>query len=393
MALVVNGGIMNKFKALLAATALVAAVLTPSAAQSAPLVVPKTAWPVCSDVRITYCIESATVQSIGGVSEPLVWAPVAESKTFGGLWTTATWATSHPVVEGTTGYDGVFFNVKAANAFTNHLSIDVLPATKGGVLAENAAAKGYATSLSPDDIVTFTARIGEILPGVSIGVGSSINLTTGTGANGATITFAGTAVPVAEAANKSSCTGETGVAVNDGNQLGAFMIVENDDQGFGVDGLSGKMNITSNGTCETSTPSWDQNTASLTWTASAPHFKKDGTTVNLGVYRAVIPAADAAILWGLTRPEDAVSALTISVTNDGTDKTTAVKKVAYKKGNIIIEHSGFQYSKNTFVIKKKAGYKKFASIKKRTCVQIKKADRGADKIVQKAGACPTGYKG
>ena len=384
---------MNKFKALLAASALVAAVLTPSAAQSAPLVVPKTAWPVCSDVRITYCIESATVQSIGGVAEPLVWTPVAESKTYGGLWTTATWATSHPVVEGTTGYDGLFFNVKSANAFTNHLSIDVLPATKGGVLAENAAAKGYATSLSPDDIVTFTARIGEILPGVSSGVGSSINLTTGTGANGATLTFAGTAVPVAEAANKSSCTGETGVAVNDGNQLGAFMIVENDDQGFGVDGLSGKMNITSNGTCETSTPSWDANTASLTWSASAPHFKKDGKTINLGVYRAVIPAADAAILWGLTRPEDAVSALTISVTNDGTDKVTAVKKVAYKKGNIIIEHSGFQFSKNTFVIKKKAGYKKFAPIKNRTCVQIKKSDRGADKITQKAAACPVGYKG
>jgi hypothetical protein len=296
------------------------------------------------------------------------------------------------VVEGTTGYDGLFFNVKAANAFTNHLSIDVLPATKAGVLAEGAN-KGYATSLSPDDIVTFTARIGEILPGVSIGVGSSINLTTGTGDNGATLTFSGTAVPVAEAANKSSCSNETGVAVNDGNELGAFMIVENDDQGFGVDGLSGKMNITSNGTCETSTPTWDSNTGSLTWSASAPHFKKDGATVNLGVYRAVIPAADAAILWGLTRAEDAVSALTISVTNDGTDKVTAVKKVAYKGGNIIIEHTGFQYSKNTFVIKKKSSYKKFASIKKRTCVQVKPKNRGADKIVQKAGACPVGYKG
>jgi hypothetical protein len=384
---------MKKIKGLVAVAALVAAVLTPSAAQSAPLVVPKTAWPVCSDVRITYCIESATIQSIGGVAEQLVWTPVAESKTYGGFWTTATWATSHPVVEGTTGYDGLFFSVKGANPFVNHLSLDVLPATKTGVLAENATAKSYATSLSLDDIVTFTARIGDIVTGVSIGTGSTLNITTGTGANGATITFSGTAVPVAEAANKSSCTSETGVAVNDGNQLGAFMVVENDDNGFGVDGLTGKMNITSNGTCEISTPSWDTNTGSMTWIASAPHFKKDGTSVNLGVYRAVIPAADAAILWGLTRPEDAVSALTISVTNDGTDKTTAVKKVAYKKGNIIIEHSGFQYSKNTFVIKKKSSYKKFAPIKNRTCVQIKKANRGPDKITQKAAACPVGYKG
>jgi hypothetical protein len=374
---------MNKIKGLLAATALVAAALVPSSAQAAPLSVPKSSWPVCSDVRVDYCIESATIQSIGGVAEPLTWTPVASSK-FGGLWTTGTWATARP----TELYAGLFFDVKAANAFTNHLGADVLPATAAGVLAEQTAAPGYQVSLNADDVISFKVRIGEILPGVSIGVGATMNITR----EGQTLTFSGTAVPVAEAANIRQCSTEDGVASADSNQLSAYVIVENDDMGFGVDGLSGKMNITSNGVCNLSTPSWDSNTGSLTWTASAPHFKKDGT-INLGVYRAVIPGADAAVLWGLTNPAQAASALTISVANDGTGKVAAVKKVAYKGGNIIIEHSGFQYSANKFVIKKKASYKKFAPIKMRTCKQTKPALPGPNVLKQKAGACPTGYKG
>lgn len=374
---------MNKFKGLLAAAALVAVALVPSSAQAAPLAVPKTSWPVCSDVRVDYCVESATIQSIGGVAEPLTWTAVASSK-FGGLWTTAAWSTNHAGV----GYDGLFFDVKAANVFTNHLMADVLPATSAGVMAEQTGAAGYQVSLNPDDVITFTVRIGEILPGISIGVGSTMNITR----DGQTLTFSGTAVPVAEAANVRQCSTEDGVASADSNQLSAFVIVENDDMGFGVDGLTGKMNITSNGTCELSTPSWDSNTGSLTWTASAPHFKKDGS-INLGVYRAVIPAADAAVLWGLTDPSKAASALTVSVANDGTGKIAAIKKVSYKKGNIIIDHTGFQYSKNKFVIKKKAGYRGFAPIKVRTCKQTKPSAPGPNTLKQKAGACPAGYKG
>lgn len=374
---------MKKFKGLLAASALVAAALVPSSAQAAPLSVPKSSWPVCSDVRLDYCVESATIQSIGGVAEPLTWTPVAASK-FGGLWTTATWAS----VRATEPYAGLFFDVKAANAFTNHIGADVLPATAAGVLAEQAAAPGYQVSLNADDVISFKVRIGEILPGVSIGVGATMNITR----EGQTLTFSGTAVPVAEAANVRQCSTEDGVASADSNQLSAYVIVENDDMGFGVDGLSGKMNITSNGVCNLSTPSWDSNTGSLTWTASAPHFKKDGT-INLGVYRAVIPGADAAVLWGLTNPAQAASALTVSVANDGTGKVAAIKKVAYKGGNIIIEHSGFQYSANKFVIKKKPGYKKFAPLKMRTCKQSKPALPGPDVLKQKAGACPAGYKG
>jgi hypothetical protein len=374
---------MKKFKGLLAAVALVGVGLVPTSAQAAPLSVPKTSWPVCSETRVDYCVESATIQSIGGVAEPLTWTPVASSK-FGGLWTTATWATTRAANP----YAGLFFDVKAANAFTNHLGADVLPATAAGVLAEQAAVPGYQVSLNPDDVISFKVRIGEILPGVSIGVGATMNIARA----GQTLTFSGTAVPVAEAANPRQCSTADGVATADSNQLSAYVIVENDDQGFGLDGLSGKMNITSNGVCNLSTPSWDSNTGSLTWTASAPHFKKDGT-VNLGVYRAVIPGADAAVLWGLTNPAQAASALTISVANDGTGKVAAIKKVAFKGGNIIIEHSGFQYSANKFVIKKKPGYRGFSAIKMRTCKQTKPALPGPNVLKQRAGACPTGYKG
>ena len=67
------GVIVNKFKGLVAAVALMASVLVPGTAQAAPLVVPKTSWGVCSETKVTYCIESATIQSIGSVAEPLVW--------------------------------------------------------------------------------------------------------------------------------------------------------------------------------------------------------------------------------------------------------------------------------------------------------------------------------
>ena len=374
---------MKKFKGLLAAVALIGVGLVPTSAQAAPLAVPKTSWPVCSDVRIDYCVESASIQSIGGAAEPLTWTPVASSK-FGGLWTTATWATTRAADP----YAGLFFDVKAANPFTSHLGADVLPATAAGVLAEQTEVPGYQVSLNPDDVISFKVRIGEILPGVSIGVGATMNITRA----GQTLTFSGTAVPVAEAANPRQCSTEDGVASADSNQLGAYVFVENDDQGFGPEGLTGRMNITSNGICNLSTPSWDETTGSLTWTASAPHFKKDGT-VNLGVYRAVIPAADAAVLWGLTDPARAASALNISVANDGTGKVAAIRKVSFRSGNIIIEHSGFQYSTNKFVIKKKPGFRGFSAIKMRTCKQKKPSLPGANTIRQRAGACPSGYRG
>jgi hypothetical protein len=400
------GEIMKKFKALVAAAALVASVLVPGVAQAAPLVVPKASWPVCSETKITYCIESATIQSIGSVAEPLVWvasgsaeagataaavAPTVTTvagKALAGHWTTPTWATDG---HADLGYDGIFINVQPANPFVNHLMADVVP-TKGGATINQANQTdnaNFATSLNLDEIISFKVRTGDIIPGVTIGVGSTMTVAVGVGF----LTFTGTPVIVAEASSARACGNEDGVAVANMNQLAAFVIVENDDNGFGVEGLTGRMNVTSNGTCEMSTPVWNEATGELTWKASSPHFAKDGVTPNLGIYRAVIPAADAAILFGLTDPKKAASALTVSVANDGTNKVAAIKKVSYLRGNIIIEHSGFQYSVNTFKIKKNPKYKNFSALKMRTCKQTKPALPGANVIKQKAGACPVGYKG
>ena len=205
-------------------------------------------------------------------------------------------------------------------------------------------------------------------------------------ANGNTITISGNPTPVAIARSTADCTGETGKAVAVSNQLQLFVLSENDDAGFGVDGLSGKMTVSSNGSCGLSTPVWDSAAKAMTWTAQAPHFAPDGETVNQGFYRAIIPANDAKLLWGLTNPADAASALTISVSNEAGGAVTAVTKVAYKGGNILIDSSGFHYSKPKFKITKNNRYKtKAYSI---TCVKGKQSK----KVTGKAPVCPAGFK-
>ena len=84
----------------------------------------------------------------------------------------------------------------------------------------------------------------------------------------------------------------------------------------------------------------------FTWRVAAPHFAPDGVTVNRGFYKAVIPTADAALLWGLANPKDAATALDISLITEESGATNAFTKViSVKNGNIIIDIAGFQYSR------------------------------------------------
>jgi hypothetical protein len=119
---------------------------------------------------------------------------------------------------------------------------------------------------------------------------------------------------------------------------------------------------------------------------AAPHFAPDGKTVNRGFYRASIPVNDAALLWGLTDPKRAAQALTISVTEDDGGPSTAVNSVSVKGGRILIEASGFQYSKPTIKIKKNLKYKGFAKKKTLACVKSGKT------IKFKGYVCPTGFR-
>ena len=436
---------MKKFKVAAIAAAFIFTTLSPVPATAAPLVLPTGNWPVCDQVKINYCVESVSIQSIGSATETLLWSATgaasgsaypegaietkASAKALPGMWSNPTWSTyGHADY----GYDGIFIKVSTANQFTNHLSFEVVPvkvdagATKqanqlsgiaapespidpvplpiadetgalpeeivsGEEFAEPVANSSYQASLNPNDTIIATVRIGEVMPGIALGIGRVVDVNSTLAGK---LTFTGTPVFTAEATSTRDCNSDQGIAVANSYQIMAFMIVENDDQGFGVDGLSGKMSVTSNAACEFSTPTWDANTGSISWVAAAPHYAADGVTLNRGFYRAVIPAEDALLLWGLANPADAKLALTVSVTNDGTDKQTAIKNISFRKGAIRIEFSNFTFSKNTFVIKKNRGYSKFVSKKSLTCTKLASNIKPGNNVikVKNAYACPAGYK-
>ena len=436
---------MRKLKAAAIAAAFIFTTLSPVPATAAPLVLPTGNWPVCDQVRINYCVESVSIQSIGSATETLLWSAsgaasgstypegaietTASANALPGMWSNPTWSTyGHADY----GYDGIFIRVSTANQFSNHLSFEVVPvkvdggATKqanqlsgiaapespidpvplpiedesgelpeeivaGEEFAEPVANPMYQASLNPNDTVIATVRIGEIMPGISLGIGRVVDVNSTLAGK---LTFTGTPVFTAESRSTRDCNSDQGIAVANSYQIMAFTIVENDDQGFGVDGLSGKMSVTSNAACEFSTPTWDANTGSISWVAAAPHYAADGVTLNRGFYRAVIPAEDALLLWGLTNPAQAKLALTVSVTNDGTDKQTSIKNISFRKGAIRIEFSNFTFSKNTFVIKKNKSYRGFAPKRTLTCTKLASNDKPGKKVirVKNAYACPTGYK-
>jgi hypothetical protein len=152
------------------------------------------------------------------------------------------------------------------------------------------------------------------------------------------------------------------------------------------------MFVGSNGVCELSTPVWTDEDKTFTWRVAAPHFAPDGVTVNRGFYKAVIPASDAALLWGLTNPNDAATALDISLITEESGVTNAFTKViSVKNGNIIIDIAGFEYSRPKIKIGIKANYKPSKNVTKKTtitCVQGK----SQKKITAIKPACPRGYK-
>jgi hypothetical protein len=411
---------------------LCASILVPIVAQAATLNVPKTSWPVCSTARVTYCVESVSIQSPGGVVEPLTWSPsgtpasssttttttpttttapttttttptttttttpstvpVAGTSELAGVWTDPAWAVNG---HNSLGFNGVFIDAKAANVFTNEMFIEVRPVlqdpSSAKVYQANQPGTNFQTSLSPDDLYTVVLRTGDALAGVSMAIGNNLSVTPGTDANGSTLTFTGSAVPTAVAKSTNDCAGESGVAVANATELQLFLAETNDPMnGFGVDGVSGKMIVESNGGCVLATPVWISSSKTLTWTVAAPHFAVGGSTINKGFYKALIPVADAALLWGLTNPNDAATALQISVTSDGSSSSVATSSISVKGGNIIVSSTNFNFSKPTFKLSKNPKYKPSALKKKTTirCVRGKVVKR----ITAVKPMCPAGFK-
>jgi hypothetical protein len=399
-----------------AALALVTGVLAPA---QAALSVPKTPWPVCSSARTTYCVDSVSVTTAGGKIVNLTWvadgqvlasadtttvssdtatvvAPsipaLATGRSLTGRWTSLDWSANGL---DSLGYGGLYVEAKTANEFVNHVFIDVLPTitsdAKKVSLATQVDNNKYAANLDSDIYISVTVKTGEIKPGVLVGVGTNF-AGDYQSANGlSTIKFSGSPVTVPLAAKSADCTGEAGVAKANVRQLQAILFINNDGQSaFGAEGTSGDMTVSSNGTCDLSTPVWNAENKEFTWTAAAPHFAADGTTPNMGFYKAVIPAADAKLLWGLENPSDAVKALSVQVTTTESGSSSAIATIGVKNGKIIIDVSGFGYSRPKLRIAVRKDWKAPQSMQNRTTITCTKG-KAVKKITAVKPTCPSGY--
>ena len=393
-----------------------------SPAASAALNVPKSPWPVCNSARTTYCVDSVSVTTATGTSLALTWvadgqalvnpdtstalsgdtstaqsdtatvaATVATGRAITGRWTSLDWATSGL---NSLGYDGLYVEAKTANEFVNHIFIDALPtittASNKVNLATQLNNSKYAANLDSDITISVTVKTGEIKPGVLVGVGTNFvgDFTSAGGAS--TVKFSGSPVTVPLAAKSSDCSGETGVAKATVRQLQAIIFLNNEGQSaFGVEGTSGDMVVSSNGVCDLSTPVWNAEAKEFSWVAAAPHFAPDGTTLNYGFYKAIIPAVDAKLLWGLDNVNDAVKALSVQVSTVEGGTSSAVATVGVKSGKIIIDISGFQYSRPKLKVGLKKSWKQ--SMLNKTTITCTRG-MSVKKITALKPICPKGYK-
>lgn len=390
----------------------------PPAAQAA-LSVPKSPWPICSPARTTYCIEAVTITTASGVPMALTWVPtgsalvssdtstatdsstagvttiptVATGRAVAGRWTSLDWSTNDLDAFG---YTGLYVEAKTANEFVNHLYIDVLPTTldsnKSVAIANQPANPKYATNLDADLTIAVTVKTGEIKPGVLVGVGTNFTGDYSKADGQSIIKFTGSPVMVPLAAKSADCSGETGIAKANIRQLQAILFINNDGQSaFGVEGTSGDMVVSSNGVCDLSTPVWNAESKEFTWTAAAPHFAADGVTENYGFYKAIIPAADAKLLWGLENPNDAAKALSVQVSTTEGGTSSAVAAIGVLGGKIIIDISGFKYSRPKLKIALKKGWKPETSMANKFTITCT-LGKTVKKITGTKPKCPKGYK-
>jgi hypothetical protein len=394
---------------------------------NAALNVPKAAWPVCSQSRTVFCVESISVTTLSGGTVALTWVPdgvalapidtstatvdtstatsdtstapivttptLSTGRAISGRWTSLDWSDKGLDV---LGYGGLYVEAKTANDFVNHLFINVLPtitttANKVNV-ATQPANTSFPANLDADLIVDVTVKTGEVKPGVLVGVGTNFTGDYSTANGQSTIKFSGSPVTVPLAAKSADCSGETGVARALVRQFQAILFLNSDGQSaFGIDGLTGDMVVASNGVCDLSTPVWDKDLKEITFTAAAPHFAPDGTTLNYGFYRAVIPVADAKLLWGLENASDAVKALNVQIISTVNEGNNLVSTIGVRNGKIIVEISGFHYSRPKLKISLKKDWKPATKMLNKTTITCTMG-KSIKKITAVKPTCPMGYK-
>ena len=324
------------------------AILVGVTSANASITLPKGAFLPCASGGGSYCIESVSVTPSGGKAISLSWAAtgsqgasagntngVAAGKALPGRWT-ADGAFSNE------NYDGLYIEAQAANEFVPWVILDAKPTYSPGNSVSLAATTTSATTpvnLNSDALISVKMRISDFKVGVTYGIATEATVDVQAGV----FEIAGYPVKVPQAKSTKDCSGDTGVASALVTQFQSILVPSNDPLGFSFEGGSGKIYVGSNGLCKLSTPVWNSEKKSLSYKASAPRLSPDGKTVNTGFYYATISSADALALWGLTKPEDAASALTVSVRTSEGGSTAATKTVAVKNGRIIIQVFGFEF--------------------------------------------------
>ena len=366
---------------------------TPAAVPADPAAAATTATPT-TESATAEAAELAATAPLAPAPGVAVGTPAEAGRSLVGRWTHPDW---QGLNLGALGYDGLYVEARTPNEFVSSmLFVDVLPTLTGSdkktSLAGQVGNKSYAVSLDSDIVITVKVRVGEMQTGVTVAVGTDIVVKQEPGGEYNAISITGTPVTVPLAKNVKDCEGEAGVSKANVRQFQMIAMASNDDNsGFGVEGTSGGMYVGTNGVCGLSTPVWSEEEKAFTWRAAAPHFAPDGVTVNKGFYKAVIPTADAALLWGMTNPNDAASALEISLTTEAGGTAAFLKNISVKNGRIIIDVSGFEYSRPKLKIGIKKGYKPAAKILNKTTITCIKG-KAVKKITAVKPACPAGYK-
>lgn len=325
-----------------------------TASAHADVVLPKGSWLPCSQSSSNFCIESVQLSTAFGKKVALSWDSaggaditakpgVVAGKSLPGRWSASDWTAQG---FGAFGYDGLYVDVKAANDFVPWVYVDAQPTltSSGSVkLAAQSANTNAPADLDSSVIISIQLRLDNFQSGVSFGVGTDVSIDTKVNGNITVMTIEGNPVLVPQAKSSKDCTGNSGVASALIRQFQTVLVPQNDPLGFSVEGASGKIYVGSNGLCKLSTPIWDPELKKFRYTASAPRLSPDGTTVNKGFYRAIIPAADAKVLWGLTNPNDAAKALTVSIMTAEGGSKVALSSISVRNSNIVIDVSNFDF--------------------------------------------------
>jgi hypothetical protein len=347
----------SRIKESVVAIALLLSTIFVISPASGAITLPRGSWLPCDQAVSNYCIESISIQHSGDKAYQLRWVesgsassgvPISDprvvaGKVLPGRWTIESWNSKG---FDSLGYDGLYVDVKPANDFVPWVYVVAQPTLTTNqqvALAAQSVNPLYPTNLDSETLIDIKLRTGNIKVGITFGVGTDVSTDIQESSLYSKVDISGYPVAVPLAKSPKDCVDNTGIAVQKIVQFQSVVVPENDSFGFGLQGLTGKLYVGSNGICKLSTPIWDPSTKTFKYSASAPRLAPNGTSVNTGFYRAVIPYSDAVLMWGLTKPQDAASALVVSITTSNGGSVAATKSVTSRNGAIIIDVSGFEF--------------------------------------------------